>query len=62
MGTGDDPFTGVFDVALPQPATLRTVTLILPSGLRLLMKTCRKPIMTTGLGTAVVNDPALGVS
>ncbi len=50
-GTGEVPETALLEVGLvplPQPATLRTVTLteLLPV-LTELMKTCRNPMMVT---------------
>jgi len=52
-GTGEVPETAVAVglVPLPQPATLRTVRLteLLPV-LTELMKTCRNPMIVTGLG------------
>ncbi len=51
-GTGDDPVTGfeeVVFVPLPQPATFKTVTFTFPYGFVALMKTCRNPMMVTGV-------------
>jgi len=51
IGTGEVPLSGELTgvVPFPQPLTFITVTFMLPLASTTLMKTCKKPMMVTGV-------------